>query len=68
MIATPKGPFWIWTDIDGEGEKWRLAHVTGSGSGAEIHYPMDDFRDYWYPDEVEPWEIVEIVQPHPPKP
>jgi hypothetical protein len=66
-MKAPKGPFWIWNDIDGEGCKWRLAHVRPADGTAgleqEIHYPLDDFDDYWYDDDWEPEDIVLIRQP-----
>lgn len=57
--------FWIWIDIDGNGEKWHLAYLTKDGEESMIHYPLDDFEDYWYGDEREDGEIVRIEQPAP---
>jgi hypothetical protein len=65
MTRPPTGPFWIWTDIDGSGSDWHLAHVTAGGDPAEyeIHYPLDDFIDFFYLDEWEPHEIRLIRKP-----
>jgi hypothetical protein len=67
MIKPPTGPFWIWTDLDGNGEAWRLAHLTpGDTAGEwEIHYPIDDFDDYFYPEEWSRRDIRVIRQPKP---
>lgn len=64
-MKPPKGPFWAWTDIDGTGERWRLAFVTQGeclGDRAIIHYPMDDFEDYWYEDDWEP-DMIRLIRP-----
>jgi hypothetical protein len=64
-MKPPKGPFWAWIDIDGSGEKWHMAHVTTDGEASEIHYPLDDFDDYWYDDDWEHDDIRPINTPAP---
>ena len=39
--------FWVFCDIDGQGEKWRLAIARDQSDGeAGIYFPHDDFDDY----------------------
>jgi hypothetical protein len=38
--------FWIWTDLDGMGERWRLAVQGGDGEDLDtLRFPFDDFSD-----------------------
>ena len=62
-VPTPKGPFWAWIDIDGEGEKWHLAFLKAGDDGTKICYPMDDFEDYWYADDWDREAIRPIREP-----
>lgn len=38
----PGGARWIWCDLDGQGERWRLALPEGPGG---VFFPLDDFSD-----------------------
>lgn len=62
-MKTPKGPFWIFCDIDGNGDKWRIAFIRHDGEYPMIVYPMDDFEDFWYDDDWTPEEIKLIRTP-----
>lgn len=36
------GARWIWCDLDGRGERWRLAIPEGQDG---VQFPLDDFSD-----------------------
>lgn len=68
------GPFFIWTDIDGGGDRWYLAFATYAPSRLhdsdqeQIFFPLDDFHDYAENYEDCPAVPIETPPPPPPSP
>jgi len=56
-------PFWIRIDIDGGGKRWLLAYLTGHGDDRMINFPMEEFEDYWEPEDFAKYEQRLIEQP-----
>lgn len=64
-MKPPKGPFWAWQDI-GQGLKWYLCIIeAGDDERPMINYVTGDFKDFWYDDDWEDGDIVEIKPPEP---
>lgn len=41
-----RAAFWVWTDIDGAGERWHLAVQGGDGEDLDtLRFVLDDFED-----------------------